>query len=510
MSRKIITFVEATFVGLSIIALCVYFYVAFSRIAYPFSLEWIEANTFLHVLRVLQNKPIYGPPSFDFIPMIYTPFYYYLAAAFAEFTGQIMLSMRLVSILSSILIFVVIFALCRVRQLPWLVSLGAVGLFAASYAVTGYWLDIGKTDSLSLALLLSGYLLMMVQTKHNNFLGVLAGFIVFLSFATKQQALIMVPFLLLHLILEKRWIKALWLGISFLASGAIFVIIMNIVTKGWFWFYIYAVPSSFPISWEIVKHQFWTLYVFPNYTWLIMVIFLAALVLFSRRIRIDFFYHSAFVFTFFLPLFAMSIISMAHQWGWINNLLPMAVAFSVIGAEAYQQVADSVDSGHAKAWIYKGLYALVSVLIIFQFITLRYDFRAQIPTTSNLEAGYKILDILRNSKGPVFVPTSPYLLYMVGQPTHFQASSLGDLNLATQNNPAIMKIFNNYRDGIAEYFLSKSIQTAILPNTTWYDEIFSVVNGYNCEQLDKPLLTSVTGALSYLDRICRFQGETTK
>ena len=506
--------VESIFAGLSIIALCVYLYVAFSRVAYPFSLEWIEANTFLHVLLVLQHKPIYGPPSYDFIPMIYTPFYYYIAAAFAKLTGQIMLSMRLVSILASLLIFVVIYALCRVRQMPPLVSLGAVGLFAAAYAVTGYWLDIGKTDSLSLALLLSGYLVMLVQTKRDTILGALAGFIVFLSFATKQQALIMVPFLLLHLILERRWKKALWLGISFLASGAIFVVIMNIVTKGWFWFYIYAVPSTFPISWEMVKHQFWTLYVFPNYTGLIVVIFLAAIVLLSRRNRIDIFYHSTFVFTFFLPLFAMSIISMSHQWGWINNLLPMAVAFSVIGAEAYHQVAASMNSSQAKTWMNKGLYALVSVLIFFQFITLRYDFRTQIPASSNLEAGYKLLDILRDSKGPIFIPTSPYLLSMLGQPTHFQASSAGDLSLASQRNSAIRQSYQKYQDGISEYLLSKSIQTVILPNASWYDNVFSLENGYKCESLvtdpDRPPLITVTGAISYLDRICRFQGETAK
>ncbi len=512
MNRKTTTFVESILGGLSIIALCTYFYVAFSRIAYPFSLEWLEANTFLHVLRVLQHKPIYSPPSYDFIPLLYTPFYYYIVAAFAEFTGQIMFSMRLVSILASLLVFVVIYALCRVRQIPPLVSIGAVGLFAASYAVTGYWFDIGKMDSLFLALLLTGYLLAIVRTKRDNAVGVLAGFVVFLSFATKQQALLAIPFLLFHLILERRWMKTLWLGISFMVSGIVFVVTMNIVTKGWFWFYVYEVPSAHPISWKMVTRDFWTLYIFPKYPWLIMVILIAAIVLLTKRNRNDILNHSAFVFTFFLPLSVMSVFSMAHQWGWINNLLPMVVALSVIGAEAYQQVATAVNPSHNKAWIHMGLYSLVSVLMIFQFIMLRYDFRTQIPTSTTLESGYKILGILRNSKSPVFIPTSPYLLYMVDQPTHFQASSMGDLSLAVQRNPVIMEISKKYQDRISEYILSKYIQTVILPNATWYDGVFSMENGYKCESLvtDYPPLTTVTGAISYLDRICRFQGGDAK
>ena len=512
MSRKILFVCESTLVGLSIIALCAYFFVAFSRIAFPFSLEWIEANTYLHVLRVLQHKLIYIPPSYDFTPMIYTPLYYYVVSVFATITGQIMLSMRLVSILASVLIFVVIYALCRVRKIPPLVSLLAVGLFAASYAVTGYWFDIGKVDSLFLALLLTGYLLSIVRTKRDNAVGVFAGFILFLSIATKQQALLAIPFVLFHLILERRWMKTLWLGISLLISGIVFVVAMNIATKGWFWFYVYEVPATFQISWEMILHSFWTQYIFPKYPWLILLFFIAVVVLLTGRNRKDIFYHGLFVITFFLPLSAMSIVSMAHQWGWINTLLPMVAALSVLGAEAYQLVAATVKSNHTIAWIQIGLCCLASVLMIFQFLILRYDYRTQIPTSINLESGYRILDVIKKLKSPVFIPSSPYLLFMDDQTTHFQVSSLGDLYLAGQRNPEILRSSKQYLDRISSYLLSKSIQTAILPNAIWYDKVFSMENGYKCESLvvDHPPLITVTGSIMYLDRICRLQGKITK
>ena len=203
---------------------------------------------------------------------------------------------------------------------------------------------------------------------------------------------------------------------------------------------------------------------------------------------------------------------MAKQWGYINSLMPIVAAFSVMGSEAYHRSEIVVISGLNTTRNLKVLYYLVSVSLILQFIGLRYDFRTQIPTLASEDAGEKILDILRVSKNPIYVPTSPYLLYMVGQPTHFQASSLGDLYLAAQYNPAIMGLSKKYLNRITEYLMSNSIKTTILSNASWYDEVFNTENGYSCESLvvDHTPLITVTGAISYLSRICRFQGEVSK
>ena len=123
-----------------------------------------------------------------------------------------------------------------------------------------------------------------------------------------------------------------------------------------------------------------------------------------------------------------------------------------------------------------------------------------------LQAGYKMLAILQVAEKPVFIPTSPYLLYMVQQKTHFHASSLGDLYLAARYDPAMEEVFGPYRSEIEGFLASRSITTAILPNASWYDGIFSEENGYICVSAvaeHGPLIT-LTGAISYLERICRF------
>ena len=66
---------------LSVIALAIYFVLAYvilalSHISFPFALEWIEGSMLDHVRRVLSGKQLYAPPSVEFVPAIYPPFFF--------------------------------------------------------------------------------------------------------------------------------------------------------------------------------------------------------------------------------------------------------------------------------------------------------------------------------------------------------------------------------------------------------------------------------------------------
>src|SRR5262245_50878569 len=73
--------------------------VAVARLPYPFELEWLEGVVLEHVHRVLAGQPIYVAPSVDFVPLNYTPLYYYVSAAFAAALGPGFVALRLVSLL---------------------------------------------------------------------------------------------------------------------------------------------------------------------------------------------------------------------------------------------------------------------------------------------------------------------------------------------------------------------------------------------------------------------------
>lgn len=497
--------IEWVLIGLSTLAFSVYCYIAFSRMTYPFSIEWFEGNTFTHITRILEGKPIFSPPSYDFIPTILMPLYYYTTALLAKITGQIMFSMRLVSFMASQLAFVSIYSLCRERQISPVFSVTAIGLFAASYGVTGYWFDLGIVDMLFVSLLLFAYLLSVTRTKHEKLVGIVAGFILFFSYTTKQTAIAALPFILIYLLLNRRWTKALFLGVSFSILWIMFVMVMNNISKEWFWLYTYVIPAAHPISINVITHEFWTQHILSKFPWIIGIMVLAVILLIRVKERKILFDEVLFGFSFLLPLCLMSLASMSKQWGYVNGLLSMAAALAVVGMEAFQRIVTLLNSRRDHIQWHNSIYYLASAAIILQFLGLRYDFRSQIPNPTSIKAGNRILKIIRTSEDPIFIPTSSYLLYLTNKPIHYHVSSMGDIELASDNNGKVDEITKEYRDSINEYLLSGSIKTAILSNATWFDKVFSEENGYKCESLlnGKPPLITVTGAISWLDRICR-------
>ncbi len=498
--------------ALSCIAIGTYLYVALSRISFPFTIEWMESSTFIQVVQILQDKPIYSYPSFDFIPTIYTPLYYYIVAIFAKITQQIMFSMRFVSLLASIIIFVMIYKICRQRGISSESSFVAVGLFAASYGVVGYWFDIGRVDTLFLAFLLVSYFLTITQAKPDSVYGMLAGLTLFLSFATKQPALVVTPFIVGYLVVEKRWLKALWLSCSFLLAWAGFVAFMNTTSDGWFWIYIFSIPAAHPILWETF-FNFWMLYILPKFTWLLVITAFSILILFLQRSKNTIYNLLHFLLFFFLPMTIMSMVTISKQWGYLNGLLPIVAALVIIGAESYDKIISTTSIKNRLRILNNFVLSIISTMaIIIQFFNLSYNFQNQIPSKTLWEAGYRTLATLQTLAGPMFIPTSPYLLYMINEQTHFHASSLGDIELAMKRSPTLKALMEGYVANIRSYISSRDIKTAVLPEAKWFDYAFNAERGYHCESLSSEYraLTTLTGAVGYLDRVCYYTDDSTK
>jgi hypothetical protein len=201
------------------------------------------------------------------------------------------------------------------------------------------------------------------------------------------------------------------------------------------------------------------------------------------------------------PLLGISLLTMGREWGYLNGLLPVAIALAVTAAEAYHFLVTWIDHDER---VKAGLALLASILVIIQFVSLRYDPRIQVPSAEQKAAGYKIIQILQNSPAPVFIPTAPYLLSMIGQPDHFQVVSLQDIVLAAQNNPEVMKTYLEYRQAIEGPITDRSIRTAVLPNVNLYKKFFSSINNYTCQSLvfDGQALAPLTGSYNYPEIIC--------
>lgn len=78
---------ELLVTGLCVAYLLVFLVVAFSRLVYPFEVEWMEGGMLTHAARLLSGQPIYAAPSTDFVPFFYTPLYPTLLAGLSHLTG---------------------------------------------------------------------------------------------------------------------------------------------------------------------------------------------------------------------------------------------------------------------------------------------------------------------------------------------------------------------------------------------------------------------------------------
>ncbi|MCI0410236.1 MAG: hypothetical protein L0191_17040, partial [Acidobacteria bacterium] len=65
-----------------------YAWIVWNRVRYPFDLEWMEGGMVDHVRFLMSHGNIYVPPSLEFVPYVYNPFYYAVAAVVTLFAGE--------------------------------------------------------------------------------------------------------------------------------------------------------------------------------------------------------------------------------------------------------------------------------------------------------------------------------------------------------------------------------------------------------------------------------------
>src|SRR5215469_14570537 len=96
----------ATTAGLAVIG--AYVCIAVARLGYPGHLEILEDNSLIEVDRILAGQQLYPAPSASFVPDGYTPLYFAVSAGVARVLGQSYLSLRLVSLIASLVCFVIL------------------------------------------------------------------------------------------------------------------------------------------------------------------------------------------------------------------------------------------------------------------------------------------------------------------------------------------------------------------------------------------------------------------
>ena len=386
------------------------------RIGYPFELEWTEGNTEDHVRRVLAGEPVYTAPSMEFGTLIYTPLYFYAAALPAHLFGLSFTPLRVLSLLATLVSAFLIYALVRSgggRRSP--AALAAM-LFIGVFEVAGTWFDLARVDMLFLALLLAAFYAIHEWRSTGGY--ALAGLILLAAFLTKQTALIAGMPLVVWALWRDRW-RALPLIATLLGGIVLTTLLFDRLTDGWYSFYVFELPSRHPIVPSYLV-SFWTEDVLKS---LGLAVIVALTFLWIRRFQ-------ARPYVFWAVAWSAALLcaytGRIHEGAWVNAVIPAFALTAVLfglGFDAVERCAESLRPIRIK----QGVRALLYVTALVQFTVLLYHPRRFVPSSTDEEAGRRIVSLLAEAESPVYVPSHGYLAQRAGHEPGAHSAAHWDL-----------------------------------------------------------------------------------
>jgi 4-amino-4-deoxy-L-arabinose transferase-like glycosyltransferase len=389
-------------------------YVSLSRIGYPFELEWMEGGSVEHLERIMDGESIYTPPSLEFIPYIYTPLYYYAAVPLVGITGVGLLSLRIVSLVSTLALFFVIFLFVKKETGSKYYGLLASGLFAASFRIGGAWFDLARVDMLYILLLMIAVYIIRFHKSPGYYF--LAALIAGLSFFTKQTAAVLFAPVGIYLLVRERR-ASWWFNITFALIVILTTVYYTVTTDGWYYFWNFTLPTAHRWNNKYLI-LYWTYDLIKPYAVSILfgIVFLVA----TRNNNKNTFY-------FYISLIAGVVISTwlsrLHYGGYSNVLIPAYLLVTVIGIIGYKLIPDVFGDRSDK----KLLLTIFSLALLFQYTTLLYSPRDQIPTKEDEKAGWALVEKIKSYEGDVFIYSNPYLARLAGKKVYAHSLLIRDL-----------------------------------------------------------------------------------
>ncbi len=398
--------------------LIAYVYVAARRMAYPYELEWIESGFVAQVGRILAGQTVYGPPSITFTPFLYTPLFFYLSAAAAKIVGAGFLPLRLVSVLSSLVAILGILALVFRRSRNLAAACLAAGLLAASYRITGAWLDVGRVDSLAIALLV--LFCLALPPAPSRFRWFTAGLLAGLMVLTKQSMVIAVaPFFAVHLMQYRA--RALWMASGFLLPLGLTALYLNIASEGWFSFY------TIELLWQQTEWLpqdvivgFWKTDILRHY-FVSMGIAAAGLFLIFPERRREFWEWLALLAGALL----CSFLARIKSGGYDNVLLPAVTMIAILLGIGWARISSSLLKNPTVLRDAAGI--VLTAAALYQFYHLRYNPADQLPTARHYQTGEAFIHYLAEFPGTVYVPYHTQYAILAGKPAYAHQAALWDV-----------------------------------------------------------------------------------
>lgn len=424
------------FAGL-VIAFCFAFigldlFIVFSRMFYPYQLEWMEGAGLVQVSRLLAGKALYVPPSTDFVPLIYPPLYFYASTIIAKLIGLGFGALRLVSFLSSALCATIIYLAIREKTNSKFAALLGASCFASAFMLTGQWFDIARTDMLAAGLSMLG--IYLAREPANNVTlseakslrvtsnDLLSGLIFALAFLTKQSALgVGLATIAYYLIFN--WRRAIRLTLSLGLSITILYGIFWLTSAGWINYYLFTIPAAHAFDFSIGKiisvliSQFSSIPVF-------VITGLLPILITPRKIFNDRSYRYYIVMA--CALIATGGIGRLNAFSGPNVYVPSYLGIALlIGLEAAWLIEATKQNKVHSALI---LLEFILLSAQFGFLIPAYFQAKTIPTGQDRAAGHALVAKIKSYSGDVLLLDNNYLALYAGKTPYFNEMPMSEIS----------------------------------------------------------------------------------
>lgn len=466
----------ALFYALATIPLAALFYVMFSRLAFPFEVEWMEGGMITHAARTLQGLPIYAEPRVDFVAYFYAPLYSYALAALSFLTGGLSFALaRGVSVAATLGILGLLYTIGK-REANAATGVLAAGLYAAHFRMAGAFFDLARPDSFALFLLLASFFAIRYFDTRKGLIAAVA--LAVAAFFAKQTMAVFVPAIALGVFLENKKRALIYAG-SAIVLGLAIGELCDVLQDGWFRFYIVEGHQGHEFLWKNFVREYWRDVFFLSPLLLtIPVIALAwdrvlrfllllglpilVIAIKARLGEIEFGPHMYYDELFYgddrpkiliAPLATLALVAFAGlargksdplprafiffwgasalasalnhstQWAYSNCFMPIALGSSLLLALTMARVVHVDD-----ATLRTRIGAVVGTLaLIVGFVPLAYDPAKQVPDTTDAQAVAQLRAELAPLGDNLWIPAHPFFTVENGGRIYAHQMGLGDV-----------------------------------------------------------------------------------
>jgi hypothetical protein len=412
LALKVITgIVSVYFIGL-------FLYISLSRLSFPLTLDWVEGAILVQTNRVLLGQELYVAPSAAYVPLVYQPLYFYIAAAFTKLLGFGLGPSRLLSILASCGCFLLIFLITRKASGSSFPGVVAAGLFAATNGVVWTWFSFAKTDMLYIFFSLLGlYFLIGTDIRH----AILAGIFFTLSFFTKQSAIIIIIPTFVFYFWVNRKLDFLFIATTGLLTS-VGILLLNYTSNGWYYFYAFTLPSYHRLDTNPVQINYVADSLLEPILLFIGVVLISIISDLKKFIK-----HKNFYFLFGLAActLVLSIISALAVGSTRNAFIPAYALIAIVSGIGIQSFQDNIATLFTGNIRFVCNILLIAVCLL-QFSLLQYKARPYVPSEQDFKRADGLIKELQETDGEFLIPSQNYLALVVHKKVYYHDAPLGE------------------------------------------------------------------------------------